>query len=143
MKKKQDLNTSYEEHIMKCNDMRLAISIADKAIQKGLGGNDVELAIGIANGAIQQGEDVDWLKRTMTGILDLDIIEIACNIVNDSFHYWDSNEHGIVNSSIIKMACNIVNDFFRYWYSDENAFLEVWSDEHDFFDAHLLDDGEV
>ena len=143
MKKKQDLNTSYEKHVMNCNDARLAISIADKAIQRGLGGNDVELAIVIANETIKQGDDVDWLKWAMTGILDPDIIEIACNIVNDSFHYWDADEHGIVNSKIIKLACNIVNDFFQYRHSDENGFLDVWSDENDFFDAHSLDDREV
>ena len=84
--KKQDLTTSYST--------------------KGISKEKASLAAKIADRAIQQTIDADELEGRMQGLFDPDVIEMACNIVNDFF--------------LKSEECN----FFEAWLSDDK--MSIW-----------------
>lgn len=86
MKKKQDLNTSYGKKVINSDNARIAAKIADRAIQQTI--------------------DADELESRMSGLFEPEIIEMACNIVNEFF--LKSEEH----------------NFFEAWLSDDK--MSIW-----------------
>jgi len=86
MKKKQDLNTSYGKEVISRERARLAAKIADRAIQQTI--------------------DADELEGRLSGLFEPEIIDMACNIVNEFF--LNSEEY----------------NFFEAWLSDDK--MSVW-----------------
>lgn len=84
--KKQDLNTSYGKKIIESDNARLAAKIADRAIQQTI--------------------DADELESRMQGLFEPEVIEMACNIVNEFFLKLEE--------------CN----FFEAWLSDDK--MSIW-----------------
>ena len=65
MNKKHDLNTSYGKKVINRENARIAAKIADRAIQ--------------------QTVDSDELECRLQGLFEPEIIEMACELVNDFF----------------------------------------------------------
>lgn len=86
MKTKQDLNTSYGKEAISRENARIAAKIADRAIQQTI--------------------DADELEGRMQGLFEPEVIEMACNIVNEFF--LKSEEH----------------NFFEAWLMDDK--MSIW-----------------